>query len=77
MRNYEPSPQKSYEDSPGERDMVMSALRVAATRSRLQTNIFKSIYLGLRQKQLSCAEVIQRLKDEGLFQHIKLPGGVR
>jgi hypothetical protein len=73
----EPSPQKSREDTSGERDIVLSAIRVAATRSRLQTNIFESVNIALRQKQIDCAGAIQRLRDEGLLHHLKLPGGAR
>lgn len=57
-------------DTSGERDLVLSALRVAATRSRLQTNIFDTIGVALRQKQVNCAGALAWLKDEGLLDHL-------
>jgi hypothetical protein len=55
------------EDTPGERDLLLAALRVAATRSRLQTNIFDSIGIALRQRQIDCASVLTWLEEEGLL----------
>ena len=45
----------SHEDTPGSRDLILSSLRVAATRSRLVTNILDSVGVALRQKQIDCA----------------------
>jgi len=59
-------------DTSGERDLVISALRVAATRSRLQTNILDTIGVALRQKQIDCAGAIAWLKEEGLLDHLPL-----
>jgi hypothetical protein len=67
----QPSPQgKSDVDTSGERDLVLSALRVAATRSRLQTNLFDTIGVALRQKQVDCAGALAWLRDEGLLDHL-------
>jgi hypothetical protein len=69
----QPSPKgKSNVDTSGERDLVISALRVAATRSRLQTNILDTIGVALRQKQIGCAGAIAWLKEEGLLDHLPL-----
>jgi hypothetical protein len=69
----QPSPQgKSHVDTSGERDLVLSALRVAATRSRLQTNLFDTIGVALRQKQIDCAGALAWLKDEGLLHHLPI-----
>jgi hypothetical protein len=65
----EPSPQgKSNVDTSGERDLVLSALRVAATRSRLTTNCLETIGIALRQKQVDCAGALAWLKAEGLLE---------
>jgi hypothetical protein len=66
-----PSPAvKPSADTSGERDLVMSAIRVAATRTRLQTNIFDSVGVALRQKAVDCAGALAWLKDEGLLDHL-------
>jgi hypothetical protein len=58
------------EDTSGERDLILSSLRVAATRSRLTTNIFESVGVALRQKQIDCAGALAWLRDEGLLDHL-------
>jgi hypothetical protein len=63
-----PSPAVKHEDTSGERDLVLSALKVAATRSRLQTNLFDTIGVALRQKQ--SAGALTWLRDEGLLDHL-------
>jgi hypothetical protein len=61
------SPQdKSFSDNSGERDLVLSGLRVAANKARTKHHVIESIYLALRQKQIDCAGAIRRVKDEGL-----------
>jgi hypothetical protein len=65
------------EDTPGERDLILSSLRVAATRSRLTTNIFESVGVALRQKQIDCAGAIKWLRDEGLLDHLPFGPGVQ
>jgi len=63
-----PSPQgKSHVDTSGERDLVLSALRVAVTRSRLITNSLEAVGIALRQKQIDCAGALAWLNDEGLI----------
>jgi hypothetical protein len=64
----QPSPQgKSHVDTSGERDLVLSALRVAVTRSRLVTNSLEAVGIALRQKQIDCAGALAWLNDEGLI----------
>jgi hypothetical protein len=68
----------SHGDTPAERDLILSSLRVAATRSRLTTNILDSVGVALRQKQIDCAGALAWLKDEGLLDHLPFgPGGAR
>jgi hypothetical protein len=72
-----PAPQdKSDEDTSGSRELVLSAIRVAATRSRLQTNILDSVGVALRHKSIDCAGAIAWLRDEGLLDHLPFGPGV-
>jgi len=64
------------EDTSGERDLMLTSLRVAAARSRLITNLFDSVGVALRQKQIDCAGALAWLKDEGLLDHLPFGPGV-
>ena len=68
----QPSPQgkSDHSDTSGERDLILSSLRVAATRSRLMTNLFDSVGIALRQKQIDCAGALSWLREEGLLHHL-------
>jgi hypothetical protein len=56
----------------------LSAIRVAATRSRLQTNILDSVGVALRHKSIDRAGALAWLRDEGLLDHLPFgPGVVR
>src|SRR5262249_17800923 len=57
-------------DTPGEPHLILSSLRVAATRSRLTTNILDNVGVALRQKPIDCAGALAWLKDEGLLDHL-------
>jgi hypothetical protein len=67
-----PSPQGKplHEDTSGERDLILSALRVAASRSRLETNLLDNIGTALRHKQIDCAGALEWLRDEGLIDRL-------
>jgi hypothetical protein len=54
-------------DSSAERDLLLSGLRLAATKSRLKAVLFETLHIALRQKRAGCADVIKRLKDEGVL----------
>ena len=71
------APVKSSPDTSGERDLLLSGLRVAATRSRLQTNLFDTIGIALRQKQIDCAGVLKWLSDERLLDHVPFGPAVK
>jgi len=73
----QPLPQDKSHDTSGERDLVLSALRVAATRSRLITNIFDSVGVALRQKQIDCAGALAWLREEGLLDHLPFGAEVK
>jgi hypothetical protein len=62
-------------DSSGERDLLLTSLRVAASRSRLITNLFDTVGVALRQKQIDCAGALAWLKDEGLLDHLPFGPG--
>jgi hypothetical protein len=65
------------EDTSGERDLILSGLRVAATRSRLITNTLDIIGVALRQKQIDCAGALEWLRNEGLLDHLPIGPGVK
>ena len=62
-------------DTPAERDILLSSLRVAAARAKLEQNILEDLNIGLRQKALTCAEVRARLNKEGI--RLQSDGGTR
>jgi hypothetical protein len=62
-----PSPIGKSQDTPGERDLLLSALRVAAARAKLEVNLFESVGISLRQKAINCAGALQWLKDENVL----------
>jgi hypothetical protein len=53
-----------------EREYLLHALRVAATRSRLATNLFDTIGVSLRHKSVTTDEAMQWLHDEDLLGHV-------
>ena len=63
---------KSDEDAPGERDLLLTALRAAATRSRLIGTELETIGLSLRHRKVSCEQALTWLRDEGLLRWIRL-----
>ena len=64
-------------DTPGERDLLLNGLRLAATRSRLKATSFETIHNALRQKHIDCAGAIRSLKDEGLINEVPFAEAVR
>jgi hypothetical protein len=65
-----PAGKSFHEDSQGERDLVLSALRVAATKSRLETTFFDSTYTALRTKRIDCATALAHVRQQGLFDRL-------
>jgi hypothetical protein len=59
------------QDSSGERDLLLTALRTAAARSRLITNELDTIGVSLRQKVINCEQALAWAKEEGLLHWIK------
>ena len=63
---------KSHEDASGERDLMLSALRVAAATSKLEVNLFESVAISLRQKAIDCAGALEWLKRENVLSRVQL-----
>jgi hypothetical protein len=61
-----PSASKSHMDSSSEREIMLSKLRVAATRAKLQVTLLEDFQISLRQKATSVSGVQQRLHEEGI-----------
>jgi hypothetical protein len=55
------------EDTSGERDLLLTALRAASARSRLMTTELDSIGTALRHKQVNCAQAMEWLREEDLL----------
>ena len=66
------APSKSKEDSSGERDLLLSALRAATARARLAATEFDTIGISLRQKLVTCEQALEWARDEGLIGWIRL-----
>jgi hypothetical protein len=64
-------------DPAGERELLIHLLRTATARSRLQTNLFETIGVSLRHRQIDCAAALAWLRDEGVIDHIQLGPKVR
>jgi hypothetical protein len=64
-------------DSSAERDLLLSGLRLAATKSRLKVILFETLHIALRQKRADCAGVIKRLKDERVLAEVPFQVEVR
>jgi hypothetical protein len=62
---------KPFGDTPGERDLVMSALRVASAEARLVANTLDTIGASLRQKAISCQDALIWAQEEDLLHLIK------
>ena len=60
-----------------EREYLLHALRTAATRSRLVTNLLDSIGVSLRHKAIDVDQAMRWLADEGIltYVHIGPKGG--
>jgi hypothetical protein len=58
---------KPFGDSPGERDLVLSALRVASAEARLVANTLDTIGASLRQKAITCEGALQWAAEEDLI----------
>lgn len=51
-------------DTPGERDLMLSALRVASARARLIANQIDTIGASLRQKAITCKDALEWARQE-------------
>jgi hypothetical protein len=62
--------QKAPVNAAAEREYLLHALRTAATRSRLTTNLLDTIGVSLRHKAISTDDAMKWLHDEGLLDHV-------
>jgi hypothetical protein len=58
-------------DTPGERDLMLSALRVASAQARLVANQIDTIGASLRQKAITCKDALEWAHQEGISHWIK------
>jgi hypothetical protein len=63
---------KSDQDTPGERDLLLNALRAAATRSRLISTELDTVGISLRHRKVNCEQALTWLRDEGLLRWVRL-----
>jgi hypothetical protein len=64
-------------DTPGERDLMLSALRVASAQARLVANQIDTIGASLRQKAISCQEALAWARQEDVDGWIQFGPEVR
>jgi hypothetical protein len=71
--------QKSAPVNPAaEREYLLHALRLAAARSRLATNVFDSVGVSLRHKAIDVDGAMKWLAEEGLLEHVQIgPSGAK
>jgi hypothetical protein len=65
------APVKPLGDTSGERDLLLSALRVASAEARLVANQIDTIGASLRQKLITCEGALQWADEKGLLHLIK------
>jgi hypothetical protein len=58
-------------DTPGERDLMLSALRVASAQARLVANQIDTIGASLRQKAITCKSALEWAEQEGILHWVK------
>jgi hypothetical protein len=51
----------------GQRELLINALRVATSRSRLNTNLLEAVSVQLRHRQVTCEEAIEWLRAENVL----------
>jgi hypothetical protein len=56
----------SARDKPAQRELLLSDLRLAAARAKLEVQVLESLAISLRQKVISCAAVREQLSKQGL-----------
>jgi hypothetical protein len=66
------SPAVSHEDTPGERDLLMNALKAASARSRLISTELETVCLSLRHRKVTCEQALTWLKEENLLGWVHL-----
>jgi hypothetical protein len=59
------------DDSPGEIDLMLSALRVASARARLIANQLDTIGASLKQRAISCNDALIWAQEEDLLAWVR------
>jgi hypothetical protein len=59
------------EDLSATREVWLSALKVAATRSRFETTFLENLFSNLRHKRIDCAGAREQLQREGLLDRLE------
>jgi hypothetical protein len=70
--------QKAPVNPAAEREYLMHALRTAAARARLVTNLLDTVGVSLRHRAVTTDEAMQWLADEGVLVHVQFgPSGAK
>ena len=66
----------SEEDTSGERDLLLAALKLASARAKLIANELDAVGVALRHTAVNCDQAMQWLHEEELLLWVHLgPGG--
>jgi hypothetical protein len=76
MHNTSSVVKPSSEDTPGERDLMLTALRAASAKARLIGNQIDTIGLALRHRNINCRQALEWLRKDDLLQWVHLGPGV-
>jgi predicted DNA-binding ribbon-helix-helix protein len=69
-----PGGKSSYEETQEQRGTTLSALRIAATKARLEAAFFETLHHALRTRRIDCASAVAQVKREGLFHRLPILG---
>ena len=72
LPNALPAVKSDFTDTPGERDLLLTALRAASAQARLISNQIDTIGIALRHRNVTCAQALEWARDEGLLAWIRL-----
>jgi hypothetical protein len=64
--------QKAPINPAAEREYLLHALRTAAARARLVTNVIDTVGVSLRHRAVTVDEAMQWLADEGVLCHVQI-----
>jgi hypothetical protein len=76
LANALPAVKSDFTDTPGERDLLLTALRAASAQARLISNQIDTIQIALRHRNVTCKQAIEWLRKDRLIHHVSLPQAV-